>query len=101
MAASMTGDEVFGILKTIIVGALRVPPDQVHREANLFVDLDAESIDLVDIRFQIEEKFGFRIEQEQFASSLGAGEQFDVQKSFTVERVVAFVMEQLSVQDSQ
>jgi acyl carrier protein len=101
VADGMTGDEVFEILKEIIVDALRVSAEEVQRDSNFFVDLDAESIDFVDIRFRIEEKFGFRIEQAEFAKSLGSGEQFDVQKTFTVDRLVTFVVEQLVIRDSQ
>jgi len=92
----MTRDEVLEVVTQIIAEALRAPRDKVRPGANLFLDLDAESIDLVDIRFRIEERFGFRVNQQVFVAGLGAGEQPDIQKNFTVERVVAFVVDQLA-----
>lgn len=96
MDASLTRDDVFEILKQMIADALRTPAANVRLDSNLFVDLDAESIDLVDIRFRVEQKFGIQVEQERFVKSLGADEPADIQKSFTVDRMVAFVMDELS-----
>lgn len=57
----------------IVIEALRVPPARVMSSARLFADLGAESIDLLDIRFRMEQAFGFKIEHDAISRSFGEG----------------------------
>lgn len=59
----MDRDEIFGKVRDVIVEALAVDEDEVTPEATLFGDLGAESIDMLDISFQLEKAFGFSIQQ--------------------------------------
>jgi acyl carrier protein len=54
----MTQDEIFGKVKNLLVDALSVDDDQVTPAARLQADLDAESIDMLDIVFRLEREFG-------------------------------------------
>ncbi len=63
--------DVIEIVNNSIVEALLVPLERVIPSARLISDLDAESIDIVDIRFHIEEVIGFKIDQEAMTDSLG------------------------------
>lgn len=56
-----THDEIFQKVQTTLVDALGVDEDDVTREATLFSDLGAESIDLLDIVFRLERNFGIKI----------------------------------------
>jgi acyl carrier protein len=58
----MTNEEIFGDLKPLLVEVLGVAPEQIRLESVLVSDLGAESIDLLDLSFRIEEKFDVRIE---------------------------------------
>ncbi|HKW27783.1 MAG TPA: acyl carrier protein [Verrucomicrobiae bacterium] len=58
----MTRQEIFEELKPLLVEVLGVPPEKVRLESVLVSDLGAESIDLLDLSFRIEEKFEVRIE---------------------------------------
>jgi acyl carrier protein len=57
----MTKDEVFTKVKEVLVTALAVDDDEVTPEAKLKEDLGAESIDFLDITFQLEKTFGIKI----------------------------------------
>ena len=57
----MTKDEVFAKVKEVLVTALAVDDDEVTPEAKLKEDLGAESIDFLDITFQLEKTFGIKI----------------------------------------
>lgn len=57
----MTHDEILGKVREVIVDALAVDEDKVTPEATLFGDLGAESIDILDIQFKLEQAFGFKI----------------------------------------
>jgi acyl carrier protein len=59
----MTRDEIFGKVQHILVDALAVDEDEVTPEARLTVDLGAESIDILDISFKLDQAFGFKIQQ--------------------------------------
>jgi len=59
----MTRDEIFGKVRETLVDALGVDDDEVTPEATLVNDLEAESIDFLDIAFKLEQAFGFKIAQ--------------------------------------
>src|SRR5947209_14931817 len=56
-----TRDEIFQKVQTTLVDALGVDEEDVTRDATLFNDLGAESIDLLDIVFRLERNFGIKI----------------------------------------
>ena len=56
-------DEVFERVKTCLVEALDVDEEDVTLEASLTEDLEAESIDFVDIVFRLEKAFELKIPQ--------------------------------------
>ncbi len=58
---AMTKDEVFSKVKEVLTTALAVDDDEVTPEAKLKADLGAESIDFLDITFQLEKTFGIKI----------------------------------------
>ncbi len=57
----MTKDEVFTKVKEVLTTALAVDDDEVTPDAKLKADLGAESIDFLDITFQLEKAFGIKI----------------------------------------
>ncbi|MEM0983466.1 MAG: acyl carrier protein [Planctomycetota bacterium] len=59
----MDRDEIFEKVQGVIVEALAVDEDEVTMGATIFEDLGAESIDILDISFQLEQAFGFKIQQ--------------------------------------
>ncbi len=64
----MTREEIFQTVRSIMEEALGVDEDEVTLEASLTGDLEAESIDFLDIVFRLEKSFStperpFKIEQ--------------------------------------
>jgi len=57
----MTKEEVFTKVKEVLVSTLAVDDNEVTPEAKLSTDLNAESIDYLDITFQLEKTFGIKI----------------------------------------
>lgn len=92
--ASITFDEVFASLARIVGDAMRVDPATITPETNLVLDLNAESIDLVDIRFRIEEVYGFHVEQREFVAAIASGTPDEVRALLTMRRLVEFVIRQ-------
>lgn len=75
---------VFERVKQIIVDQLGVDPDQVVMEARFREDLEADSLDLVELIMAFEEEFGGEISDE------------DAQKITTVQEAVSFLAKSLS-----
>lgn len=58
---SLSQDEIFKKVQTVLVDALSVDEDEVTPTAVLVDDLGAESIDFLDISFRLEKAFGIKI----------------------------------------
>lgn len=58
-----TQEEIFGKVREALVDALGVDEDEVTPQATLRGDLDAESIDFLDIVFRLEKAFDIKIER--------------------------------------
>jgi acyl carrier protein len=56
-------EEIFDKVREALVDALGVDDDEVTPEATLRGDLDAESIDFLDIVFRLEKSFDIKIER--------------------------------------
>ena len=59
----MGRDEIFETVREVLVDALAVDDDEVTADATILGDLGAESIDILDIQFKLEQAFGFKIAQ--------------------------------------
>jgi acyl carrier protein len=60
---TVSKEEIFSKVQEALVDALGVEEDEVKPEATLQGDLDAESIDFLDIVFRLEKAFGIKIER--------------------------------------
>ena len=76
--------------------ALLAKPENVRPESRLFTDLSAESIDIADIRFRLEDHLHIKIDQRKMTDALGSGlspEQFD--RAFTVQFIIDYLQDQI------
>ena len=62
----MTETDVFDKLLPLIREVTGAKAEQVTMDSNLMADLGAESIDLLDLSFLIEEHFGITVEADEF-----------------------------------
>ncbi len=60
----MTHDQIFTMVRSTLVEALNVEEDEVVPTARLRADLNAESIDFLDIVFRLERQFNLKIPRE-------------------------------------
>lgn len=86
----MTREEIFGKVRSVLVDALGVDDEEVTPTASLVNDLGAESIDILDIVFQIERTFGFKIGQgELFPENVAQDPRFVQGGKITAEGMAA------------
>jgi acyl carrier protein len=62
----MDEQAIFDRLLPLVREVTGVPEDRIRRDSNLMDDLGAESLDLLDLSFLIEEAFGVTIASDEF-----------------------------------
>jgi len=79
----MAGEEIFLQVKAIIVDLLGVAEEKITMEARFREDLEADSLDLVELVMAFEDKFGGEISDEdaQKIKTVGDAVSFLAQKS--------------------
>src|SRR6478735_11653932 len=71
----MTHDDIFARVRSTLVDALNVDDNEVTPTARLKGDLNAESIDFLDIVFRLERQFNLKIPREElFPESIFSGD---------------------------
>jgi acyl carrier protein len=70
-------DEVFDQVKEILVERLDIDEDDITLEAHLRDDLKADSLDLVELIMDLEERFGVKISDEEAQGIGTVGEAVD------------------------
>jgi acyl carrier protein len=70
----MTKDEVFDKVKDIIIDQLGADPDAITIDANFRDDLEADSLDLVELIMAFEEEFGGEISDDEAQKITSVGE---------------------------
>ncbi len=74
--------DTFEEVKAIIVDLLGVPAEKVTREARFREDLEADSLDLVELIMAFEDKFGAQISDEDAQKITTVGNAVDYVASF-------------------
>jgi acyl carrier protein len=77
----MADDEAFETFKKCAVDVLQVTPDQVTMEAKFGDDLDADSLDLVELVMALEEAFGVEVPEDELEGIQTVGQAFDLIQS--------------------
>ena len=75
---SMSNDEAFEKFKVSAVEVLQVPADKVTKDARFAEDLDADSLDLVELVMALEESFDVTVEESELEGIETIGQAFDL-----------------------
>jgi len=74
----MERDEVLSALREVAVEVLSVEPDSVVEEARFKEDLDADSLDLVELVMGLEERFDISVPEEDLENGGTVGQAVDL-----------------------
>lgn len=70
--------ELFDRFVKCAVDTLSVDASQVTRDASFADDLDADSLDVVELVMALEEEFGIEVPEEELADVKTVGQAFDI-----------------------
>ncbi|MEX1826520.1 acyl carrier protein [Luteibacter sp. CQ10] len=73
-AETFTFDDVLARLRSVLQETFEIDPARVTPEANLFTDLELDSIDAIDLAIQVQDMTGTRIKPEDFKSVRTVGD---------------------------
>jgi acyl carrier protein len=71
---ALTDADIFERLKEVLTGTFEIDPARVKLEADLFTDLDLDSIDAVDLAIKLQELTGKRVKPQEFKSIRTVGD---------------------------
>ena len=74
----MSNEDAFEKFRTCAVEVLQVPADKVTKEARFAEDLDADSLDLVELVMALEEAFDVTVEETELEGIETIGQAFDL-----------------------
>jgi acyl carrier protein len=74
----VSNDETFEKFRDCAVEVLQVPADKVTKEARFAEDLDADSLDLVELVMALEEAFDVSVEETELDGIETIGQAYDL-----------------------
>jgi acyl carrier protein len=77
----MDNTEAFDKFKQCAVDVLQVPADKVTPDATFAADLDADSLDLVELVMALEEEFGITVDESELEGVETVGQAFELVSS--------------------
>jgi len=96
MSAAPSYEEIGEKVRGTVALVLSLRPEAMTPQSRLLSDLNAESLDLLDLRFRLEEAFRIRITQADLARAFGtdlSAQEFD--RRFTIEALTRYVQGRL------
>ncbi len=85
-AAPPTRENLLAELRSLMQSEFRLKPEQIEPATHLINDLDFDSIDLVDLAVLLEERFGFKLDNEELNSVETVGDAVNVVHAALVRR---------------
>lgn len=59
-------EEIYALLQSALVELFEIPEEKVHLDANVYEELDIDSIDAIDLMDFIYKKTGYKLQSEDF-----------------------------------
>lgn len=92
MDNQITKETLTAKLISIISNALRIEKDKITPGSRIINDLNAESLDILDIRYSIEQELGLKIGEHEIVNTIGNGlTSAEFMEKFTVSNLTDFI----------
>ena len=66
----MQRDEVFAVVRAALAEALELPEENIKEDSRFKEDLEADSLDLVELLLEMEKVYGFKVSDDEAAEIL-------------------------------
>ena len=100
MTTQMDATLIFERVREILERVLALDANQIHSQSTILIELDAESIDILDLRFRLEQTFGIKITDEQLRADYGNLSNNQFIEAFTVGSLCEYVERRLGEPDA-
>ena len=60
--------QIYDLLRNALIERFEIEPERIHRDANLYEDLEIDSIDAIDLIDHSKRQTGYRLVAEDFRS---------------------------------
>jgi acyl carrier protein len=70
----MDRTEIFDVVRAALAEALELPQESINEESRFKEDLEADSLDLVELLLEMEKVYGFKVTDEEAAEILTVGD---------------------------
>lgn len=84
----MTRDDIFQKLQTILHDNFEIEPARITPDANLYEDLDLDSIDAVDLVIHVQDLLGTKVSPEQFKAARTVEDVIQIVQALLVDNPV-------------
>ena len=74
----MTREDIYQQLQQIFFDNFEIPKDRITLDANLYTDLDLDSIDAVDLIIHVQDLIGTKIGPDEFKTARTVNDVIDV-----------------------
>ena len=58
--------QIYDLLRNALIERFEIEPERIHRDANLYEDLEIDSIDAIDLLDQIKRQTGYKLQADDF-----------------------------------
>ena len=82
-------EEILAYLRDLLVELFELKPEQIVPEANLYTDLDIDSIDAVDLILKLKELTGRKIQPQTFKHVRTVGDVIDAIQAVMIQNPAA------------
>jgi acyl carrier protein len=70
----MDRNEIFVVVRAALAEALELPEESIEEDSRFKEDLEADSLDLVELLLEMEKEYGFKVTDEEAAEILTVGD---------------------------
>jgi acyl carrier protein len=74
----MDRTEVFALVRSALAEALELPEEDIEEGSHFEDDLEADSLDLVELLLEMEQRFGFKVSDDEAAEIETVGDAVDL-----------------------
>ena len=87
MSGVMTGTSTFEIVSQMLGDICEVQIDKITVESNVIDDLGVDSLDFLDLTYEIDKKFGIKLPVEDWIEKINKGDA-SINDYFVIEKLV-------------